>query len=328
MSDYTPEQVERAAERLCVRSRDDLEAERMLRAYAATLRQQGGQAGGAVSDEAVQKALNAELDGGTVRTAFSFRDPEKAMRAALDAVVGEYSQTVEFDLRKWVRHMAEVLEAGKDVLGVDADLARLGAAIQAALAQNTQGEAVTVGPASWPSACAWPAKPFTVRDEPGEHDPCWLVLPDNAMLAFVHHAANGVDQARAQFIADVCNAYTHAERATVPDGHVLVPKLFVDKVQAACRAGTHPLATVQLIEEALEALAAAPSQPAERATAPELQHREWHSALTLAAETLEVEQEHMAEGGHDDDARRMKRAATVIRSLLAAAPSQPEDAQS
>lgn len=65
---------------------------------------------------------------------------------------------------------------------------------------------------------------------------------------------------------------------------------------------------------------------AERARVPDGWHREWRSALTLAAETMEVEQEHMAEGGHDDAARRMKRSATVIRSILAA-PSQPQPAQ-
>ena len=58
----------------------------------------------------------------------------------------------------------------------------------------------------WPAACEWPDKPFTVRDEPGEHDPCWLILPGGEMLAFNHHATNGVDQARAQFLADACNA--------------------------------------------------------------------------------------------------------------------------
>lgn len=85
--------------------------------------------------------------------------------------------------------------------------------VRAAPAQNTQGEAVK----KWPTACDWPDEPFTVKDEPGEHDPCWLVMPGNSgMLAFVHHAINGVDQARAQFVADACNAYLHADRATVP----------------------------------------------------------------------------------------------------------------
>lgn len=62
--------------------------------------------------------------------------------------------------------------------------------------QPAQGE--------YPPECAWPPKPFTVRDEPGEHDPCWLVMPDGAMVAFNHHAEHGVDQARVKFIADAC----------------------------------------------------------------------------------------------------------------------------
>lgn len=56
-------------------------------------------------------------------------------------------------------------------------------------------------------ACDWPSgQTFRVHDEPGEHDPCYLIMPGGAMLPFVHHGINGVDQARAQFIADACNA--------------------------------------------------------------------------------------------------------------------------
>jgi len=57
----------------------------------------------------------------------------------------------------------------------------------------------------WPADCQWPASPFTVKDMPGEHEPCYLVMPDGGMVAFVHHATNGVDQARAKFIAAACN---------------------------------------------------------------------------------------------------------------------------
>jgi hypothetical protein len=51
---------------------------------------------------------------------------------------GRVDEDEGFDPRKFVRHMAEVLEAGGDMFKIDADLARLGAAIQAAIAQNTQ----------------------------------------------------------------------------------------------------------------------------------------------------------------------------------------------
>lgn len=55
-------------------------------------------------------------------------------------------------------------------------------------------------------ACDWQEGAlFWVNDEPGEHDPCYLVMPCGGMLAFNHHAVNGVDQARAKFIADCCN---------------------------------------------------------------------------------------------------------------------------
>jgi hypothetical protein len=69
----------------------------------------------------------------------------------------------------------------------------------------------STGAVQW-AAMGWPNKPFTVRDEPGEHDPCWLIFPSGEMLALNHHAANGVDQARAQFIADACNAVLFGHR--------------------------------------------------------------------------------------------------------------------
>lgn len=63
-----------------------------------------------------------------------------------------------------------------------------------------------LGTAEVQSLCDWPADTaFQFKDEPGEHDPCYVVLPDGAMLPLVHHAQNGVDQARAQFIVDACN---------------------------------------------------------------------------------------------------------------------------
>ncbi|NID15431.1 hypothetical protein [Luteibacter yeojuensis] len=57
------------------------------------------------------------------------------------------------------------------------------------------------------ASCDWPAgNSFTVLDDPDEHKPCYLVMPDGAALPLCHHATNGVDQARAKFIADACNA--------------------------------------------------------------------------------------------------------------------------
>ena len=55
--------------------------------------------------------------------------------------------------------------------------------------------------------CDWPVdKPFTFYDEPGEHDPCYVVMPGGAMLPLNHHAGPGVDIARARFIVKACNA--------------------------------------------------------------------------------------------------------------------------
>lgn len=63
------------------------------------------------------------------------------------------------------------------------------------------GEAWTPGPCDWPAD-----KPFRFLDEPGEHDPCYVVMPDGAMLPLNHHATPGVDIARAHFIINACNA--------------------------------------------------------------------------------------------------------------------------
>lgn len=54
-------------------------------------------------------------------------------------------------------------------------------------------------------SCDWPVAPFRFLDEAGEHDPCYVIMPGGSMLSLCHHATNGVDQARAQFIVDACN---------------------------------------------------------------------------------------------------------------------------
>lgn len=92
-------------------------------------------------------------------------------------------------------------------------------------------------------ACDWQEGDlFYVNDDPDEHKPCYLVMPDGACLVLNHHATNGVDQARAQFIADCCNqvlcpiqAPNEAvapmlASARVPDGWQLVPVEATDEM--------------------------------------------------------------------------------------------------
>jgi hypothetical protein len=68
--------------------------------------------------------------------------------------------------------------------------------------------------------CDWPnGGRFSVHDMPGEHDPCYLIMPGGATLALNHHAQNGVDQARAQFIADACNVALRGELAAEERNH-------------------------------------------------------------------------------------------------------------
>lgn len=53
----------------------------------------------------------------------------------------------------------------------------------------------------------WPeGERFSFFDEPGEHDPCYVVMPGGAMLPFNYEANPHLDIARAKFIIEACNA--------------------------------------------------------------------------------------------------------------------------
>jgi hypothetical protein len=66
------------------------------------------------------------------------------------------------------------------------------------------------GEAMLRQTCDWPVGEFAFHDEPGAHDPCYVVMPGGAMLPLNHHAGEGVDIARAKFIVDACNAALRA----------------------------------------------------------------------------------------------------------------------
>lgn len=54
----------------------------------------------------------------------------------------------------------------------------------------------------------WPGDAdFYVHDDPDAHAPCYVVMPGGAMIALNHHAGEGVDLARANWIAKACNDY-------------------------------------------------------------------------------------------------------------------------
>jgi hypothetical protein len=53
----------------------------------------------------------------------------------------------------------------------------------------------------------WPlGRSFNFHDEAGEHDPCYVGMPDGAMLSVAHCADVETDIARALFIVRACNA--------------------------------------------------------------------------------------------------------------------------
>lgn len=51
----------------------------------------------------------------------------------------------------------------------------------------------------------WPKDKFRFKDDRGEHDPCYVIMPGGATLPLNHHAGVGVDIARASFIVNACN---------------------------------------------------------------------------------------------------------------------------
>lgn len=67
-------------------------------------------------------------------------------------------------------------------------------------------------------ACDWPADGrFTFHDEPGAHDPCYVVMPGGSALPLNHNDGEGVDVARAKFIVAACNAAIASLTADKPD---------------------------------------------------------------------------------------------------------------
>lgn len=57
------------------------------------------------------------------------------------------------------------------------------------------------------AACDWKDVElrFFVADTEGARTPVFVVMPGGAALAINHHGAEGVDIARAKFIAEACN---------------------------------------------------------------------------------------------------------------------------
>jgi multidrug efflux pump subunit AcrA (membrane-fusion protein) len=127
---YTPEQVERKASALRMAGLEP-EAE-MLDAYAATLKA----AQGGVTDAMVERVSRAIY--ARAMESGKWLEPMFCDDLATAALAAQQQGEEGFDARKYVRHMADVLEAGGDLFKVDADLARLGAAINAITAPPAQ----------------------------------------------------------------------------------------------------------------------------------------------------------------------------------------------
>lgn len=102
--------------------------------------------------------------------------------------------------------------------------------------------------------CDWPAAPFTFHNEPGEHDPCYVVVPGGAMLSLNHHAGEGVDIARAKFIVAACNAALQGQLPFSPAHlQVIVTEAMLDSWNDICSdTGCHPLDIEQVGKRRLE----------------------------------------------------------------------------
>jgi hypothetical protein len=123
------------------------------------------------------------------------------------------------DLMQQALELADMAKAAARQLGARANIHRAGTQIRytiedaawdelaaqfirAALTPPTREDGERVA-----KACDWPADGrFTFVDEPGAHDPCYVVMPGGAMLPLNHHNGEGVDIARAKFIIAACNA--------------------------------------------------------------------------------------------------------------------------
>jgi hypothetical protein len=84
--------------------------------------------------------------------------------------------------------------------------------------------------------CDWPpGVAFGFHDDPGEHDPCYVIMPGGAMLEFNHSATPGVDIARASFVQAACNLAL--ERKSIGPLDVVADlRAVLDQVDGACEA--------------------------------------------------------------------------------------------
>src|SRR6185312_8772543 len=83
----------------------------------------------------------------------------------------------------------------------------------------------TIATPTTSAMCDWPVSAsFTFYDDPGEHDPCYVVMPGGAMLPLNHHAGEGVDIARAKFIIDACNEALRAQPSNEAEGWREAPR--------------------------------------------------------------------------------------------------------
>lgn len=214
MSEYTAGQVERAAGSMRVRSSDELEVERMLCAYAATLRQQA--------------------ERGDVADLTNWQRHYSIGPAAMDALSNLLAPLLRAPAEQGGRVDVAMVERFKEAFHrqdtAESYEVRIKAGLQAALAQNAQGEE---GKAQW--------------DE---------------VARILGADGDNVDDVFAK-------AKAHAERARVPEGQVLVPCEPTREMQAAGKHTLKGAADSPEWQQAISVyksmLTAAPSQPEDAA---------------------------------------------------------------
>lgn len=146
----------------------------------------------------VRRALDPECD----PTRLPFKTLLSQINAALTSDKGAARREEPMNVTNSVRCALERHDAGHAWEVDSEDVAKLLAAYDRLTVPRSDAgsrEALT--------ECDWPAgRPFTFLDEPGEHDPCYVVMPCGAAITLNHHASEGVDIARAKFIIAACNA--------------------------------------------------------------------------------------------------------------------------
>lgn len=140
----------------------------------------------------------------TITIASALRALERALQPSNEAMLREALEELQ-KAEATYRYAHDVFGGGDLKTGRAWDLMRRAGDKARSALQHPSTLALQSGEVR--EACNFPpGERFSFHDEPGEHDPCYVVMPGGASLELNHDAGEGVDIARAKFIIAACNA--------------------------------------------------------------------------------------------------------------------------